>query len=171
MTTTELVSKQKSGETPTLQHAPSLKNYWHAIALADEVIEQPRPFTLLGEQLVAFRHPAGVSVFKDLCIHRGTALSLGHTTEGRLTCAYHGWEYDRTGACVHIPALPPGSSIPRKARAIVYRAAEAYGLVWVAIDEPVADIPGWPDGEWDDPHYRAVQWKLHWKSSAGRSVE
>src|SRR2546421_3558367 len=171
MTTTELVSKEKSGETATLPHEPSLKNYWHAIALADEVIEQPRPFTLLGEQLVAFRHSGGVSVFKDLCIHRGTALSLGHTAEGRLTCAYHGWEYDSTGACTHIPSLPPGSSIPRKARAIVYRATEAYGLVWVALEAPVADIPAWPADEWDDHQYKPILWKLKWRSSAGRTVE
>jgi phenylpropionate dioxygenase-like ring-hydroxylating dioxygenase large terminal subunit len=169
--TRELIGKRKAEATKAPAKQPTLANYWHPIALAADVIEQPRPFTLLGEQIVAFRDATGVAAFKDLCIHRGTALSLGTITDGRLICAYHGWEYDRTGACVNIPALPPGSSIPRKARAIVYKAAEAYGLVWVALDEPVADVPGWPAGEWDDPRYRAVQWKLHWKSSAGRSVE
>jgi phenylpropionate dioxygenase-like ring-hydroxylating dioxygenase large terminal subunit len=169
--TKELVEKRKTGDVAIQDRRPTLANYWHPIGLAGEVVEQPRPFKLLGEQVVAFRDSKGVAAFKDLCIHRGTALSLGTITDGRLTCAYHGWEYDRSGACVHIPALPPGSSIPRKARAIAYRATEAYGLVWVAMDDPVADVPGWPAGEWDDPRYRAVQWKLHWKSSAGRSVE
>src|SRR5712692_6748377 len=171
MATRVLVGKGRNAEMMTPVKRPSLANYWHPIALADEVVEQPRQFKLLGEQIVVFRDAAGVAAFKDLCIHRGTALSLGTITDGRLTCAYHGWEYDRTGACVHIPSLPPGSSIPRKARAIVYRAQEAYGLVWVAMEEPAADIPGWPSGEWDDARYRAVQWKLQWKSSAGRSVE
>ncbi len=171
MATTELISKKRGEQAPPSANRPSLKNYWHPIALSHEVVEQPRPFTLLGEALVAFRDPQGVAVFKDLCIHRGTALSLGTITDGKLTCAHHGWEYDRTGACTRIPSLPPGGSIPRKARAIVYRSAEAYGLVWVALEEPVAVIPEWPEGEWTDSRYRPIQWKLHWKSSAGRTVE
>jgi phenylpropionate dioxygenase-like ring-hydroxylating dioxygenase large terminal subunit len=71
---------------------PSMGSYWHPIAQAAEVVEQPRRFMLLGEPLVAFRDQQGVAVFKDLCIHRGTALSLGYITDGRLTCLYHGWE-------------------------------------------------------------------------------
>src|SRR5258707_4053278 len=116
---------------PSAPMKPTLANYWHPLCLSDDVTARPRPFRLLGEAVVAFRDADGVAAFKDLCIHRGTALSLGTITDGRLTCPYHGWEYDRTGACVHIPSLPPGSSIPRKARAIAYRAQERYGLVWV----------------------------------------
>jgi hypothetical protein len=36
--------------------------------MSEDVVEQPRGFTLLDEQVAAFQ---------DLCIHRGTALSLG----------------------------------------------------------------------------------------------
>jgi phenylpropionate dioxygenase-like ring-hydroxylating dioxygenase large terminal subunit len=154
------------------QVAAGLRNYWHPLCMAEDVIEQPRPFTLLDEHVVAFRDGKGVAAFKDLCIHRGTALSLGTITDGRLTCAYHGWEYDRTGACVHIPALPPGTSIPRKARAIVYRAEERYGMIWVALDEPVAPIPDWPHVSDADPQFEyflAGRWV--WKSSAGRAIE
>ncbi len=105
---------------PGTKSSPSLGNYWHPLCMSEDVVEQPRSFTLLDEQVVAFRDDKGIAAFKDLCIHRGTALSLGSVADGRLTCAYHGWEYDRSGACVHIPSLPKGSSIPRKARAIVY---------------------------------------------------
>jgi phenylpropionate dioxygenase-like ring-hydroxylating dioxygenase large terminal subunit len=136
------------------------------------VTDQPRRFTLLNEHIVAFRHDGAVSAFKDLCIHRGAALSLGWITDGKLTCPYHGWQYDHTGACVRIPALPEGQSIPKRARAIPYRAAEAYGLVWVAMDEPVAPIPTWPGDAWNDPEYHAfLSYRCTWKSSAGRAVE
>jgi hypothetical protein len=54
---------------------PSMASYWHPIATAAEVVEQPRRFMLLGEPIVAFRDEQGVAAFKDLCIHRGTALS------------------------------------------------------------------------------------------------
>jgi len=158
--------------TETGQRTVTLANYWHPIASSDEVVEQPRPFRLLGEPLVAFRDREGVAVFQDLCIHRGTALSLGTITDGRLTCAYHGWQYDRTGACVHIPSLPPGASVPKKARAIVYRAEERYGLVWVALDDPVQPIPEWPNDAWNNPEFRVLlAGKYSWKSSAGRTVE
>ena len=57
-------------------------------------------------------------MFNDVCIHRGAALSLGSVQDGRLTCAYHGWQYDYEGRCVRIPALVPGQAVPGKARAI-----------------------------------------------------
>jgi phenylpropionate dioxygenase-like ring-hydroxylating dioxygenase large terminal subunit len=137
------------------------------------VTEQPRQLELLGELIVLFRDEQGVAAFKDLCIHRGAALSLGRISEGRLTCMYHGWQYDRTGACVHIPSLPPGSSIPRKARAVVYHAAEAHGLVWVAMEEPVQPIPPWPEyvvGGGERTHL-FVLGRYLWKTSAGRATE
>jgi phenylpropionate dioxygenase-like ring-hydroxylating dioxygenase large terminal subunit len=150
----------------------TLANFWHPIAASGDVAEQPIRRTLLGNDLVAFRHAGAVSVFDDVCIHRGTALSLGWVTEGRLTCPYHGWQYDHQGRCVTIPSLAEGSPIPRKARANVRRCEEAYGLVWVAIEEPVAPIPSFPNGEWDDPDYRGfLSHYYEWKTSAGRSVE
>lgn len=120
--------------------------YWHPIATADEVTERPRRFTLLEEDVVAFRTNGQVAVLKDLCIHRGSALSLGQVIDGRLECAYHGWRYDPTGACVRIPALPEGQPIPRKARVPAYPVREQADLVWVALDEPIAPFPEWPDG-------------------------
>lgn len=150
-----------------------LSNYWHPIAIAEEIGGQPQRFRLLSEDLVAFRADDGdVRVFSDLCIHRGVALSLGFVEDGVLHCGYHGWAYDDTGACVHIPSLAPGSPIPTKARAIVHRVAERYGLVWVALDEPIADVPGFPADEWTDPGTRTfVSHHYTWKTSAGRSVE
>jgi phenylpropionate dioxygenase-like ring-hydroxylating dioxygenase large terminal subunit len=166
------VTADTSRHPQTPDAIPSMGSYWHPIALAAEVAEQPRRFKLLGEPVVAFRDEHGVAVFKDLCIHRGTALSLGYITDGRLTCLYHGWEYDRSGACVHIPSLPAGASIPRKARAIVYRAEERYGLVWVALKDPVAPIPGWPEDAWANPRFEVfLAARQTWKANAGRVVE
>src|SRR5581483_5206290 len=170
MSTTTERSSRTAGVTRTAR--PTLANYWHPIARSEDVVEQPKQFELLGDKICAFRTVDGVSAFKDLCIHRGTALSLGWVTDGRITCAYHGWEYDSTGRCVKIPSLPEGSTIPRKARAIAYRAEERYGLVWVAMEEPVAPIPAFPHDEWDDPAFRGFLSSTYvWSSSAGRSVE
>ena len=151
---------------------PSLANYWHPIAPAAEIAGAPRAYTLLGERLVAFRLAGELRVFKDLCVHRGTALSLGTVADGALVCAYHGWRFDRAGRCVHIPSLPEGAAVPAKARATVYRAAEAHGLAWVALAEPAQPVPSCPRDPWADPAWRAfVGYDRTWRASAGRAVE
>ncbi len=133
--------------------------------------DQPQRFTLLDQHLVAFRTETGISVFKDLCIHRGAALSLGEVRNGCIVCPYHGWEYDATGACVKIPAQPD-KPIPAAARAIPYRVAEKYGVVWVALEDPIQDIPHIPLGLDTDPDYTSELFSiLDWNTSAGRSTE
>jgi phenylpropionate dioxygenase-like ring-hydroxylating dioxygenase large terminal subunit len=150
----------------------SLEQHWHPIARVGEIDGQPRQFILLGVRLVAFRDDSGPVVFKDLCIHRGAELSRGHIEAGLLTCPYHGWRYDRGGACVHIPALPEGATIPAKARAIAYRVREEYGLVWVAMAEPVRPFPEWPENAWTNPDYHVfLVGDYTWATSAGRAVE
>lgn len=122
--------------------------------------------------MVVFRSEGAVHVLRDVCIHRGAALSLGWLRDGRIVCPYHGWEYDATGACVRIPALPADQAIPARARVGCYRAEERYGLVWVALEEPVAPIPGMPDDVHLDPAYAGEVFSvLDWATSAGRSTE
>ena len=52
----------------------------------------------------------------DLCVHRGTALSLGWVSGNELVCPYHGWRYRTDGRCVAIPQLEDPSRVPAKAR-------------------------------------------------------
>ena len=152
--------------------AKRLSQFWHPIARSTDVTSEPQRFTLLNEHLVAFRTEAGACVFKDLCIHRGAALSLGKVKDGCIVCPYHGWEYDSTGACVRIPSLAPDRTIPTAARAVVYRVEERYGLVWVAMEDPIAPIPAMPNGEDTDPAYTGEVFSvLSWETSAGRSTE
>jgi phenylpropionate dioxygenase-like ring-hydroxylating dioxygenase large terminal subunit len=149
-----------------------MENFWHPIAISDEVTEDPNQFVLLGEKIVVFRDQSGVVALRDLCIHRGAALSGGKVSNGRITCPYHGWTYDRTGACVHIPSLPEGSTIPQKARALAYRTCEAFGLCWVAMRDPVQPFPEWPDDAWSNSDYRVFLVNTYlWKTSAGRAIE
>ena len=147
--------------------------YWHPIALAADVTEVPRRFTLLGENLVAWRSHGQAVVMKDLCIHRGSALSLGTVREGTIECAYHGWRYDGAGKCVSIPSLPAGKPIPAKAAAITYEAREYAGLIWTALAPAVAPFPHWPQGcEYDNPALRShVVDQYYWEVGAGRAIE
>ncbi|MBB2990306.1 phenylpropionate dioxygenase-like ring-hydroxylating dioxygenase large terminal subunit [Mycolicibacterium iranicum] len=151
---------------------PALQAFWHPIAAVDDITEQPRRFTLLDDYIVAFRDERGVAAFRDLCIHRGAALSLGWVRNGALVCPYHGWQYDRSGACIRIPARPAESSIPTSARAQAYRVQEKYGLVWVAMDEPRDDVPLFPNDIYDLPGWKSfVSYREVWNTSAARAVE
>jgi phenylpropionate dioxygenase-like ring-hydroxylating dioxygenase large terminal subunit len=152
--------------------AVSLKSFWHPIATSPEVSTKPRQFVLLGEKLVAFRSGDEVAVFADLCIHRGAALSGGTVSNGNIVCPYHGWAYDKSGTCVHIPSLPADMPIPAKARALPYEAREAYGLIWVCLSSPAQSFPEWPENAWNNPGYKVNFVKAYeWKTSAGRVVE
>jgi phenylpropionate dioxygenase-like ring-hydroxylating dioxygenase large terminal subunit len=131
----------------------ALRGYWHPVAWSEEVTEQPLAVRLLDQPLVLWRAADGVAAFYDLCIHRGTPLSLGWVSDGQLVCAYHGWSYAPSGACTRIPSLPAERGIPSKARATAYQVEERYGLVWVCLGEPRAEIPTFPP-ELKDPDYR-----------------
>jgi len=159
-------------------HDEVLLGDWHVVARSDEVREgKVLSRRLLGEDLVLWR-PNGdegpVVVWQDLCIHRGARLSMGSVrreADGSCTllCPYHGWRYDRTGMCVHIPAHPDQRP-PSRARAQAYAVQERYGLVWVCLGEPRTEIPPFP--EWDDPSFRKVACgPYHYAASGPRAIE
>lgn len=104
---------------------------WLVACRSQDVLEKPIQVKLMGERLAIFRNSKGVHAFKDLCIHRGSALSLGEVKNDCLVCPYHAWEYKDDGACVHIPQLPEGRAIPKKAKATSYACIEKYGFIWV----------------------------------------
>jgi len=148
---------------------PALRSYWHAVAFGRDVEEKPLAARLLDERIALFRLPGGVVCLRDLCIHRGTPLSLGWIEDDRIICAYHGWNYNRCGECVRIPAVP-NRPIPARARVPAYRCVERHGLVWVCLGEPRAPIPECP--ELDEPGYSVdLMGPYMMKCSAARHME
>jgi vanillate O-demethylase monooxygenase subunit len=148
----------------------AMRWFWHPVMYASELAGSPRPAVLLGERVVLVRLAGEVRCFADLCVHRGTALSLGRVEGDEIRCAYHGWTYGPDGVCTKIPARF-GASIPRRARLKPYRVAEASGLIWVCLeDEPVYPLPEFP--EWGDRRYRIVPIPAYeWRCSAPRRLE
>ena len=57
-----------------------------------------------------------------------------------------------------------------EARGDAYRAEERYGLVWVALEDPVADIAPFPEYG-DDSYLSYVSVRSSWNASAGRFTE
>ncbi len=157
---------------PTSLEMSALRPYWHPVAWSHELGTAPVATVLLDEQLVLWRDGDGVAhCFRDLCLHRGTALSLGAVERDCLVCPYHGWAYASDGTCVGIPQLGQDRPIPASARALAYHCAERHGIVWACLaEEPAAPIADFP--EWDDPAYRHVPCPAYtWQTSAPRMVE
>jgi phenylpropionate dioxygenase-like ring-hydroxylating dioxygenase large terminal subunit len=149
---------------------PALWRYWHPVAFAADVGEKPVAVTLLHQCLVLARLGDRLACFRDLCVHRGTPLSLGWIDGDELVCGYHGWRYASSGACTCIPALPARHPIPRRARAEAFRVEERFGIVWVCLSEPVAPIPEF--SEVDDPSFKLTYHPaVTWKASAARRTE
>ncbi len=149
---------------------PSLRSYWHPVCAAT-ALPGPVGVTLLGVDVVVWRGPTGrVAAAYDRCPHRGSPLSVGTVEEGCLKCPYHGWEYGEGGVCVLVPSAAPGLPVPPKARLAMHHAVERYGLVWVALDEPVADVP--TIGQEGDPAYRRINNPVEvWTTSAMRMTD
>ena len=144
---------------------------WHPVKYAHELsTEKPMSATLLDEPVVLWRTGDGTpQAMRDVCIHRGTALSLGRLEDDCIVCPYHAWQYDASGACVKIPQREQ-QTIPTKARTPVYHCQEKYGLVWVSLTDPIYALPAIPELENGD-------WKVvntgpfSWNSDASRQVE
>jgi vanillate O-demethylase monooxygenase subunit len=146
-----------------------LSQYWHPVAVSNELSDAPVGVRLLDHELVLYKAGARIVAFKDLCIHRGARLSLGWIEDQNLVCAYHGWSYGPDGVCTRIPSIPIDRGIPRKARLQTYLAEERYGLVWVCLGEPAAGIPDLREAE--DSTYRTFIDTHDWRANAARAIE
>jgi phenylpropionate dioxygenase-like ring-hydroxylating dioxygenase large terminal subunit len=151
------------------QH-PVLRRFWYPVAPASKIGETPFPFTLLGEKIVLWRAKDGVyACLKDRCCHRTAQLSLGFVEEGNIVCGYHGWIFDGAGACVRVPQQPDYPAL-QKARVPAYKAVERYNYIWVALDEPLTDIPDLAEASL--PGFRQVdQFYETWDIGALRLME
>ncbi|MDA4128737.1 MAG: aromatic ring-hydroxylating dioxygenase subunit alpha [Thaumarchaeota archaeon] len=149
---------------------PVLQNDWHPLAKSEDVREDiVIGGRLLGEDLAIWRCGGEVLVWKDLCMHRGTRLSLGWIDGKTLVCAYHGWTYDSTGRCVRMPAHSDQKP-PEKAQVTVYKSKEEYGLVWASLGDPAMSVPPFP--EWGNREYRKILCGPYsYSASAPRAIE
>ncbi len=71
-----------------------------------------------------------VRAVENRCIHRQLKLSLGVVEGCNLTCAYHGWQFDGGGKCVHIPHDMHGQKLPDN-RLRHYPVQVKHGLIWI----------------------------------------
>ena len=154
-----------------LSENENLHNYWYVVTRSADLTTAPAGATLLGRNLVLWRDTSNiVHAAPDRCPHREGVLSNGTVENGCLVCPYHGWTFASEGKCVNIPSSAPGVPLPPKANLTVFKCVEKYGLIWVCIGKPVADIPIIPQD--DDPSFRRINTIVDtWKTSATRMTD
>lgn len=123
-----------------------LRQYWQPAALSVELegARPVRPVTLMGERLVLFRDETGaLGLIGRHCPHRGADLCYGRLEDGGLRCPFHGWLFDRAGACLEQPAEPVGSRYHERIKAPSYPVVERNGIIFAYLGE--GSPPALPD--------------------------
>jgi phenylpropionate dioxygenase-like ring-hydroxylating dioxygenase large terminal subunit len=123
------------------------RNTWWVAATSAEVGPRPLARRLLDRSMVLFRTERGAVVaLEDRCPHRGAPLSRGRVLGNEIACAYHGFRYDGTGRCTHIPTQ---NHIPAAMTARAYPVVEHGPFVWIWMGEvQKADPDSLPQIAW-----------------------
>jgi nitrite reductase/ring-hydroxylating ferredoxin subunit len=110
----------------------------HQVRTADNIVAG---FFNAGE-LALWRGADGtVQAWENRCPHRGTRLTMGRIIDGKLSCAYHGWEFAANGGrCSTIPAQPSAPA-PKNLCVTTYSAHESAGMIWVRPTNSEGDAP------------------------------
>jgi vanillate O-demethylase monooxygenase subunit len=135
------------------------RNAWYVGAFAEEVTRTPFERTILGERVLFYRTEAGAPVAVDArCAHRRFPLAAGYLTGDDITCQYHGWQFDPSGACTTIPSQ---ERVPAGCKIRSYPVVQIWNWVWVWTGDPaLADTSKIPDHDTElkvtNPNWHAV---------------
>lgn len=94
-----------------------------------------------NRELVLWRDMGGAFHLQDaFCPHLGAHLAYGGSVDGDLlTCPFHGWKFDGTGACSNIPY---SQRTNKKAHVRTYPVVERNGFI-LAWYHPFEEAPKW----------------------------
>lgn len=121
-----------------------LRRYWYPVAFTRELAEFPvKRVELLGEFFALFRTPSGrYGVVPEQCPHRKASLAYGVVEADGIRCPYHGWLFDRDGACVEQPAERDNTAFQDRVKVEAGVAQELGGLVWAYVGpRPAPELP------------------------------
>ncbi len=159
--------------TPPAADLPAVPEGWYVAALArdvraGEVVTRP----MFGRDVVVFRTKSGaVGAVDSVCPHLGAHLGRGGKVCGEnLRCPFHGFEFDRSGACVRTAY---GGPPPRRARAVVLPGMERNGfvLVWSGSRPPAWEVPELADEGYSTPDMRTFRLRGHPQETTENSVD
>lgn len=126
-----------------------LRRYWHPVAGESEFEDKSiRPIRLFGEDLVLYKDLSGnFGLIQRHCPHRSADLSFGYVEKCGIRCAYHGWEFDRSGQCTHQPfeeIIDEDAKLRNKTKATAYEVRAKAGMLWAYMGPaPAPELPDW----------------------------
>jgi len=111
-----------------------LSDVWYLVSSSAELKpKETQSLVINGTSLVLGRDEDGIAFcLRDLCPHRAVPLSEGNYDGKRIECCYHGWQFDREGKCMAIPAMgdDPGFDL-HSIRVQSLPVQEKYGAIWI----------------------------------------
>ena len=148
---------------------PLPRKFWYPVIPEVLLKDGPKPFTLLGRDLVLWLDGEGRAVaMDDRCPHRHARLSKGWILDGQIQCGYHGWTFNGQGRCTRIPQKDDDN--PADICVRHYRTARRYGYVWAALEDPLSALPEIEEDS--DPAFRRIyEFYEPWKCSGLRLME
>lgn len=102
------------------------------VAFEKSILSKPIGVKVLGKNIVLWRNQKGITAAPNMCPHRGARLSEGNIVNGDLECPYHGWRFDGSGTCKHIPQQAMGF-IPKACNLNNYPTFVHNGVVWMGV--------------------------------------
>ena len=127
-------------------------NCWYMIAKSSVIQQGLVKREIWKQPVVLFRtEPGKIHALEDRCAHRLVRLSHGQVKDDKIECAYHGWQFNGAGRCVHIPHLGSRTTLPN---CVVrsFPVVEKHGFVWIFPGNPALSDTTAPMemSEWDD---------------------
>jgi phenylpropionate dioxygenase-like ring-hydroxylating dioxygenase large terminal subunit len=145
-----------------------IPNQWYAVLESGEVKPgRPVGVVRMAEKLVFWRDSHGrVACQRDMCAHRGAALSAGKVLGDTVQCPFHGLRYDGSGRCTMIPANGRNAPVPPRFQLFRYPVLEANGFIYIWWGEDRENLPPAPffTDIGGDFSYATVRdpWKTHY---------
>lgn len=144
-----------------------IRNCWYVAAFSDDV----KPGEMLARRLldiniVLYRTVDGIAALRDRCAHRSLPLSDGFLEDDKVVCGYHGFRYDASGTCVHVPTQ--GDRCPGGISVRSFPVVEHSPHIWIWMGEPsLADTALIPEAPWlrDSADWTAGHGYMHVKAN------
>jgi len=175
---TATLDQDRSGPAPAYEETSNRRqkvrvagldpNYWYAVEhdahLKPGAVQEVK---FWGESVALFRDSGGrLHAIEDRCAHRQLKLSIGIVKGDRLTCQYHGWEYNGCGELTAVPHDLFGKKMPT-CKLRDYPVKVRYGLIWIFFGDieraDTTPMPEIPELEGND-RWECVPVDFTWKA-------
>jgi len=156
-----------------------LRRYWQPIAGESEFeTMDTKAVRLMGEDLVLYKDHGGAFGLVDRhCPHRRADMSYGMVEACGLRCSYHGWLFDRDGACLDQPyeeTANPAGRYKERVTIKAYPVRALGGLLWTYMGPaPAPELPDWEPFSWPNGFRQIVISELpcNWLQGQENSID